>query len=140
VKKVLERMGLEHWEFEIHRLREGGMSEPDAKNKVVMDRMLAGNFRPLLTIIRSEGVLRGPALRLLAQMLADKRLVFKKKGRGRPTDPEADFRDELIADAYDHWRSHGVSHEDLTRAIGEVGGVSPDSVRQTVTKHRKPKR
>jgi hypothetical protein len=138
MKKVLAKMGLEHWEYEVHRLWKEGMSEHDAKTKVVTDRMLAGDFRPLLSIIKENGVLRGPPLHLLAEMLADKRLTLKK-GRGHPVDPEADFRDGLVADAYDYWRSRGVGHDDLVRNIGEVAGISPDAVRGAVTKRRKPK-
>ena len=108
--------------------------------------MKAGDFRPLLAAIRKTGLLRGPTLGLLAEMLETGQLAFKK-GRGRRHDPEAAVRDQFAADTYEHFSDpddDGVKavmrSDDLFSTIGSVISKSEESVRQAVTSRRKPKR
>ena len=122
------------------------MNEWEAKNKVVMEWMQAGDFRPLLAMIKESqiGVLRGPALGLLVQMLADGRLVLQR-GNGHPPDLEAAVRDEFAADIYEDCRSTlrdddtggPVPSEALFEIVGSMAGKGPDSVRKAVKAKRK---
>ena len=141
--KIWDQMGLTPWDYEIAGLQEeAGMNEWEAKNKVVMKWMRAGDFNPLLWMIKKEGILRGPALGLLVQMIATGQLKVKK-GRGRPQDPEAAAKDQFAADTYEDCRNDPelkeVRSDDLFRSVGSISGVGEDSVRGAVTGKRKPK-
>lgn len=46
--EIWDKLGVTPWQFKIASLHEAGMSEWEAKNKVVMEWMLAGDFRPKL--------------------------------------------------------------------------------------------
>jgi hypothetical protein len=142
MKKVWNQLGAGPWDYEIDALRvEQRMDLYKAKCLVIMKWMQAGDLRPMLAAIKKDGVLRGPVLGLLVQMIESGQLAFKKGGRGRRPDPEAAVRDHLAADIYeDFLKDHQVSSDDLFRAIGSVAGVSVESVRQAVTtKRRRPK-
>ena len=99
MRKIWTQLGLTPWEYEIASLADVSGNEHEAKNKVVTEWMRAGDFKPLLWMIKKEGILRGPALSLLARMLATGQLTFKG-GPGRPQDPEAAVRDQFAADTY----------------------------------------
>jgi hypothetical protein len=146
MRKVWDQLKLKPWDYEIASLAEVSGNEHEAKNKVVMKWMQAGDFRPLRWMIKKEGVLRGPVLHLLARMLATDQLTLKG-GRGRPQDLEAAARDEFAADTYEDSRTHlrledgkEVGSDDLFRAVGSVVGTGQESVRQAVTARRKRKR
>jgi hypothetical protein len=140
MRKIWNQLGLDPWDYEINLLADKGMNAWKAKSFVIMKWMQAGDLRPLSAAIKKDGVLRGPVLGLLAQMIESGQLTFRK-GRGRPDDPEAAARDQFAADIYeDFLRENQVSSDDLFRAIGSVSGASEESVRQAVTnKRRKPK-
>src|SRR6516225_229914 len=131
--QLKSQLNLEPWDWEINLLHEQGMSEHEAKCYVIMKWMKAGNFKPMLASIKENKVLRAPVLSLLAQMIETGQLTFKK-GRGRPSDPEAAVRDLFAADAYeDFLKHHQVKSDVVFRALGRVAGVSEESVRQAVT-------
>jgi len=144
--EVWDKLGVTAWQFKIVSLRERGMPEWDAWNAVVMEWMQAGNFEPLLEMIKDNpiGGLRGPVLDLLAQMLKDGRLVVPP-GNGRPVDLEAAVRNEFAADIYEdnreRWRDDDtgkpLASEVLFEAVGSLAGKSPDTVRQAVKARRK---
>jgi hypothetical protein len=142
MKKIWNQLGAGPWDYEIDVLSvEQGMNRYKAKCLVIMKWMKAGDPRPLLAAIKEDGVLRGPVLGLLVQMIESGQLTFRK-GVGRGPDPEAAVRDHLAADTYEDLRKdhQEVGSDDLFRAIGSVAGVSEESVRQAVTtKRRKPK-
>jgi hypothetical protein len=141
MRKIWTDLDLTPWDYEINLLAEQeGMNPWVAKSHVIMKWMKAGDFRPLLAQIKKEGVLRGPALGLLVQMIERGELAFKK-GRGHPNDPEASARDQFAADTYEEFlKDAEVASDDLFRTIGKVTGSSVESVRQAVTtKRRKPK-
>jgi hypothetical protein len=142
MRKIWNQLGLKPWDYEINLMAEQeGMNVHKAKSLVIMKWMKAGDLRPLLAAIKKEGVLRGPALELLVQMIQSGQLAFKKD-RGHPPDPEAAVRDQFAADTYEDFpKDHQVGSDDLFRAIGSVAGVSGESVRQAVTnkRRRKPK-
>ena len=143
-RKIWTQLGLESWEYEFNSVAvETGTTAHEAKNKVVMEWMRAGNFQPLLWMIKKEGMLRQPIVNLLAQMIATGQLTFKK-GRGRRTDPEAAARDRFAADTYEDCRTdpelEEVTSDDLFRTVGSVVATGEDSVRQAVKNKRKPKR
>src|SRR5262249_13144667 len=143
--KIWDQMGLTPWGYEIAGLQgEAGMNEWEAKNKVVMKWMQAGDFRPLLAMIKESGVLRGPALGLLARMLASGQLVLRS-GPGRPPDPEAAVRGQFAADTYEDCREcfrvddtgEPIPSDVLFDVLGSITGVGEDSVRQAVKAKRK---
>src|SRR5262249_43650122 len=141
-RKIWTQLGLEPWEYEFNSIAvETGMAAHEAKNKVVMEWMRAGNFEPLLWMIKKEGMLRQPIVGLLAQMIATGQLTFKKGG-GRPPGQEAAAKDRFAADTYEDCRTdpelEEVSSDDLFRTVGSVSGVGEDSVRQAVKNKRKP--
>jgi hypothetical protein len=142
MRKVWTDLDLTPWDYEINLLAEQeGMNPWVAKSHVIMKWMKAGDFRPLLAQVRKEGVLRGPALGLLVQMIERGELRFKK-GRGHPQDPEAAARDAFAADTYEDFQNNELekpSSGDLFRTIGTVTGSSEESVRQAVTTKRKSK-
>jgi len=142
MRKVWTQLGLKPWEYEIARLAEVSGNEHEAKNKVVMEWMRAGDFRPLLSMVKKERILREPILTLLIEMLATGQLTVKK-GRGRQLDPEAAARDQFAADTYEDCRTdpelEKVRSDDLFRSVGSISGVGEGSVRQAVTTKRKPK-
>jgi hypothetical protein len=137
-----EQTGLEPWEYQIASLAEVGGDEYEVRDKVVMEWMQAGDFRPLLWMIKKQGHLRGAVLNLLAQMLADGQLTLKA-GRGPPQDPEAAVAHQYAADAYEDCRNDPelkeLSSDDLFDVVGSAFGSSEQSVRQAVTAKRKPK-
>ena len=142
--KIWDKLGVTPWEFKIASLRADGMPEHDAWNAVVMEWMQAGDFQPLLAMIKDSIGLRGPVLALLAQMLADGRLVFRHVN-GRPVDLEAGVRDAFAADIYEDGRTSLVvdgtggplPSEVLFEIVGGMAGKSPDTVRQAVKARRK---
>ena len=142
MRKIWTQLGLTPWEYEIARLAEISGNEHEAKNKVVMEWMRAGDFKPLLWMIKKEGILRGPVLSLLAEMLATGQLTIQKS-KGRPQDPEAAARDQFVAATYEDCRTDPelkeVRSEDLFRSVGSISGVGEDSVRQAVSEKRKRK-
>src|SRR5262245_24061386 len=142
MRKIWTQLGLTPWEYEIASLAEVSGNEHEAKNKVVTEWMRAGDFKPLLWMIKKEGVLRGPVLGLLAHMIATGQLTLQR-GRGRQPDPEAAARDQFAADTYEDCRTdpelEKVRSDDLFRSVGSISGVGEDSVRQAVTTKRKPK-
>ena len=142
MRKIWTQLGLTPWEYEIASLAEVSGNEHEAKNKVVMKWMRAGDFNPLLWMIEKEGILRGPALGLLAQMLATGRLRVKK-GRGRPQDPETAAKDQFAAATYEDCRNDpelkDVRSDDLFRSVGSISSVGEESARQAVTTKRKRK-
>jgi hypothetical protein len=140
MRKVWSQLGLTPWDYEIAFRAERGMPEHEAKSLVIMRWLKAGDHRPLLAAIKEEKILRGPVLRLLAQMLESGELAFKKKGRGRPLDPEADARNLFTADTYEDFLKHyKVGSDDLLDTIGKVSGVSEESARRALTNRRKSK-
>jgi hypothetical protein len=147
--KIWDKLGVTPWEFKIASLRERGMPEHDAWNAVVMEWMQAGNFRPLLAMIKDNpivGLRGGPVLNLLAQMLASGRLVVPR-GNGHPVDLEAGVRDQFAADIYEDGREsfrvddtgEPIPSEALFEIVGSMAGKSPDSVRKAVKAKRKAK-
>jgi hypothetical protein len=140
MRKVWKQLGLTPWDYEINLRIDQGMDPHKAKSLVIQRWMKAGDFRPLAAAIKKEGVLRGPILSLLVQMIDTGQLMVPAK-QGRPQDPEAAARDEFAADTYeDFLKDHVVGSDDLFRAVAEVCGVSEQVVRQAVTdRRRKPK-
>jgi hypothetical protein len=141
MKKVLEKLGMKEWQLRINRLQaEEGLSEFEARHKVVMEYMQWGDFKPLLWIIReSKFGLRGPALDLLAKMIAEGRLELKLD-HGRPFNPKADEIGKLAADTYeDVLKYYDVKTEGLREAIADEAGISVETVKKAVTKRRKRK-
>jgi hypothetical protein len=137
MRKIWEQLGLTPWDYEINLIAEQSGDLHKAKSLVIMKWMKAGDLRPLLAQIRKEGVLRGPVLGLLVQMIETGELTYRK-GRGHPQDPEAAARGQFAADTYEDFQEE-VGSGDLFRAIGKVTGVGEESVRQAVTNRRKPK-
>ena len=136
-RKIWTQLGLEPWEYELNSIAvDTGMTAHEAKNKVVMEWMRAGDFRPLLWMIRKEGMLRAPVVGLLARMIATGQLRVKK-GRGRRPDPEAAARDQFAADTYEDFLKHyEVGSDELFEILGSVTGKGEGSVRQAVTAKR----
>jgi len=143
----LSQLGVTPWGYKIASLRKAGMPEDEAKNKVVMEWMQAGNFRPLLARIKETGLLRGPVLDLLAQMLDSSQLTLRS-GPGRPPDPEAAVRDQFAADVYEDCRKCFVVDDTgrpipsgvLFEIVGSMTDVGGDSVRSAVKAKRKSNR
>jgi hypothetical protein len=137
MKKVWDQLKIDPWDYEIELRIEQGMERWEATGHVVSRWMRAGDLRPLSAIAKRQGVLRGPILGLLVQMIDEGRLVVPA-GRGRPQDPEADARDEFAADTYEEFLKDpiGVGSDDLFGAVARVCGVSEQVVRQAVTARR----
>lgn len=134
--KVWDKLKLDPWDYEIELRVEQGMDRHKAEEHVICRWMLAGNLKPLSATIRKHGLLAGPILTLLMQMIENGWLVVNR-GRGRPTEPEAATRDEFAADTYeDFQRYYKVGSDDLFRAVAAVCGVSEQTVRQAVSARR----
>jgi hypothetical protein len=145
MRKVWDQLKLKPWDYQIARLGEAqGLSWDAAREAVVMEWMRAGNFDPLLAMIKESriGVRHGPVLNLLVKMIESGQLTLQR-GNGRPLDPEAAARDKFVADTYEDCRTDPelkeVRSEDLFRSVGSISGVGEDSVRQAVTDKRKRK-
>jgi hypothetical protein len=139
MRKIWSQLGLDPWEWEINLLIEQGTEEYKAKSLVIMSWMKAGDARPLLWAIKKNGMLRGPVLGLLAQMLESGELTFRK-GRGRRRDPEAAARDKWIADTYDDFKKYyQIDDGELVDTLGSATGVSEESARRALTNKRKSK-
>jgi hypothetical protein len=145
--KIWDQLKLDPWDYEIAVLGDtSGMPWHQARSKVVMKWMRAGDFRPLLAMIKETGILRGPEVGLLAQMLASGQLVLRN-GPGRPPDPEAAVRDQFAADTYEDCREcfrvddtgEPIPSDVLFDVLGSITGVGEDSVRQAVKAKRKSK-
>ena len=146
---VWDRLGVKPWDYEIDCLRVEGMPEHEARNKVVMQWMQVGDFRPLLAMIRESqlGVLRGPVLNLLVQMLANGRLKLSGGPGGRPFNPEIAVRDQVVADVFEDCRECFLVDETgepipvhvLVEILGGMACVSEDSIRQVLKARRKSK-
>jgi|SRR5262249_38526735 len=142
MRKIWTQLGLTPWEYEIARLAEVSGNEHEAKNKVVMEWMRAGDFNPLLWMVKKERILREPVLTLLVEMITTGQLTVKK-GRGRPQDPETAAKDQFAADTYEDCRNDPelkeVRSDDLFRSVGSISSVGEESARQAVTTKRKRK-
>ena len=138
--KVWDKLKLDPWDYEIELRDAQGMARHKAEEHVIQRWMQAGDLRPLSALIRKHGLLAGPILTLLMQMIDNGWLVVNR-GRGRPTDPEADARDEFAADTYEDFQQYyKVGSDDLFRAVAAVCGVSEQIVRQAVTARRNQRR
>ena len=146
MRKIWNQVGTEPWEYEIDALR---VEHPDldyyeARARITMKWMKSGDFRPLLETIRRSGMLRGPVLAELAQMIVDERLKFAG-GRGRRTDPEAAITRQFAADIYEDLHpvptddGKPVTSDALIRSVGSVFATGEKNVRQEITASRKSK-
>ena len=136
-KRVWSEIGLDPWDYEIALRIDQGMEPWQAKGHVIRRWMRAGDLRPLSATIRKDGLLRGPILELLGEMIESGQLTARK-GRGHPQDPEAGVRDEFAADTYEEFLKEAVvGSDDLFEAVAQVCCISVESVRQAVTARRK---
>jgi hypothetical protein len=134
--KVWDKLKLDPWDYEIELRVDQGMDRNKAEELVIQRWMQAGDLRPLSALIRKHGLLAGPILTLLMQMIENGWLVVNR-GRGRPEHPVAATRDEFAADTYlDFQQYYKVGSDDLFRAVAAVCGVSEQTVRQAVTARR----
>jgi predicted transcriptional regulator YheO len=126
------------WDWEIELLTKLGMPLHDARNDIISLWMGMGDLRPLADAI-TEGHASGQVLKHLAHLIHSGAQLTVKRGRGKPKQATKGARDRIISLLYEN----GVfdskrSDDDAFREIAAKFGVSEQTVRQAVTKLRKP--
>src|SRR5262249_17272984 len=130
------------WDWEIELLTKFEIPLDEARYETIFQWMRMGDLRPLAAAI-TEGYASKEMLEDLADLIRNGAQLTVKRGRGKPKQAAKDARDRITAHMYDlglfdRLRKRKRS-DDAFREIAARFGVSEQSVRQAVTKFRKPK-
>jgi hypothetical protein len=119
------------WEIKVVTLMANRrLSYKAAMTEVVIERMMAGNYKPLAAAIR-EGRVNPKWLALLADQIERGRLTLKHGKGGRPKDPEAKFRNAQVAAIYRPGHLAGIA---------DALGMSEAAVLKALTAARRNKK
>jgi hypothetical protein len=126
----------ELWETEISWWIEGGLPPDIARGLTIMRWAYYGDLRPLSETIKAGPPFDPALLGFLVEMIDSGRLQVKQPRRGSPKRPQAFARNLLAAIAYEE-KDGSESSEEAFERIASILGISPQSVRQAVTRKRK---
>jgi predicted transcriptional regulator YheO len=118
------------WDWEIELLTELEMPLHDARRDIISLWMEMGDLRPL-----GAAITEGYASKLMLKHLAH---LIVKRGRGKPKQAAKASRDRILWLLYDYGVFDSKRSDDAFREIAAKFGVSEQTVRQAVTKLRKP--
>src|SRR5262249_40545691 len=99
--------------------------------------MEMGDLHPLAAAI-TEGHVSNEVLKHLAHLIRSGARLAVKRRRGKPKQAAKDARDRITALMYELGIFDSKRSDDAFREIAARFGVSEQSVRQAVTKFRKP--
>ena len=125
------------WDWEIELLTKLGMPLHDARNDIISLWMGMGDLRPLGDAI-TEGHVSKQVLKHLAHLISRGAQLTLPRGRGKPKQAAKAGRDRIIWLLYDYGIFDSKRSDDAFREIAAKFGVSEQTVRQAVTKLRKP--
>ena len=127
------------WDREIELLTKLGMPLHDARNDIISLWMGMGDLRALGAAI-TEGYASKLMLKHLAHLIHDGAQLTLKRGRGKPKQAAKTARDRIVSLLYEYGMFDSKRSDDAFREIAAKFGVSEQTVRQAVTKLRKPPR
>ena len=127
------------WDWEIELLTKLGMPLHDARRDIISLWMEMGDLRPLGAAI-TEGYASKLMLKHLAYLIHDGAQLTVKRGRGKPKQATKGARDRISRLLYENGMFDSKRSDDAFREIAARFGVSEQTVRQAVTKLRKPPR
>jgi hypothetical protein len=127
------------WDWEIELLTKLGMPLHDAQRDIISLWMEMGDLRPLGAAI-TEGYASKLMLKHLAYLIHDGAQLTVKRGRGKPKQATKGARDRISRLLYENGMFDSKRSDDAFREIAARFGVSEQTVRQAVTKLRKPPR
>ena len=122
------------WDWEIELLTKLGMPLHDAQRDIISLWMEMGDLRPLGAAI-TEGHASKQVLKHLAHLIRNGAQLTVKRGRGKPKQAA---RDRILYLLYEYGIFDNKRSDDAFREIAAKFGVSEQTVRQAVTKLRKP--
>ena len=125
------------WDWEIELLTKLGMPLHDARNDIISLWMGMGDLRPLGAAI-TEGHASKQMLKHLAHLIDHGAQLTVKRGRGKPKQATKAARDRIISLLYENGVFDSKRSDDAFREIAAKFNVSEQTVRQAVTKLRKP--
>ena len=127
------------WDWEIELLTNLGMPLHDARTDIIILWTGMGDLRPLGAAI-TEGYASKQMLKHLAHLIGNGAQLTLPRGRGKPKQAAKAGRDRIIWLLYDYGIFDSKRSDDAFREIAAKFGVSEQTVRQAVTKLRKPPR
>jgi hypothetical protein len=125
------------WDWEIELLTKLGMPLHDARRDIISLWMGMGDLRPLGDAI-TEGHVSKQVLKHLAHLISRGAQLTLPRGRGKPKQAAKAGRDRIIWLLYDYGIFDSKRSDDAFREIAAKFSVSEQTVRQAVTKLRKP--
>jgi predicted transcriptional regulator YheO len=125
------------WDWEIELLTKLEMPLHDARNDIISLWMGMGDLRPLADAITEAHASR-QVLKHLAHLIHSGAQLTVKRGRGKPKQATKAARDRIIWLLYENGLFDSKRSDDAFREIAAKFGVSEQTVRQAVTKLRKP--
>jgi hypothetical protein len=135
-KRKLNKIdGRNLWDIEIELLTKIDVPLDEARNETIIDWMRMGDLRPLAAAI-TEGYVSDEMLTNLADLISSGAQLTLPRSRGKPKQAAKGSRDLIFWLMYE--RGGSKRSDDRFRQIAETFGVSEQSVRQAVTKFRKP--
>jgi hypothetical protein len=116
-----------------------GLPREEAKAFAIIHFMGNGDFRPLAAaILHSEEPVDRACLVWLAKLINNGQLKLVRKGKHRPKSPTAEIK--RIVAALLHENSDCSTRNEKVREVAERLGMSPEGVKEAVTRWRKGKR
>ena len=125
------------WDWEIELLTKLGMPLHDAQRDIISLWMEMGDLRALGAAI-TEGYASKLMLKHLAYLIHDGAQLTVKRGRGKPKQATKGARDRISRLLYENGIFDSKRSDDAFREIAAKFSVSEQTVRQAVTKLRKP--
>jgi predicted transcriptional regulator YheO len=125
------------WDWEIELLTQLDMPLHDARRDIISLWMGMGDLRPLADAI-TEGYASKQMLKHLAHLIRNGAQLTVKRGRGKPKQATKAARDRILWLLYENGVFDSKRSDDAFREIAAKFSVSEQTVRQAVTKLRKP--
>ena len=125
------------WDWEIELLTNLGMPLHDARTDIIILWTGMGDLRPLGAAI-TEGYASKLMLKHLAHLIHDGAQLTLPRRRGKPKQAAKTARDRISRLLYEYGMFDSKRSDDAFREIAAKFGVSEQTVRQAVTKLRKP--
>src|SRR5262249_27595892 len=122
------------WDMEIALVTELEIPPDEARNETIIRWMEMGDLRPLAAAI-TEGYASDEVLKRLAELVGRGAQLTLPRRRGKPKQAAKASRDLIFWLMYE---PRSKRSDEAFREIAARFGVSEQSVRQAVTKFRKP--
>jgi len=135
MKRKLDKIdGRNLWDMEIALLTEIDIPLDEARNETIIRWMEMGDLHPLAAAI-TEGYASDEVFKRLAELIASGAQLTLPRPRGKPKQAAKAARDLIFWLMYN---PRSKRSDDVFREIAAKFGVSEQTVRQAVTKFRKP--